>query len=90
MVILLAVVLCEALVMAFIFGIARFYEQKFGETTHELLFLVPIAAFIVGLAASYVAGQGVEWAALLTNACTLLILMTAGLVLYNKMMGVSR
>jgi hypothetical protein len=90
MFILLAAVLCEVLIMAFFFGIARFYELKFGETTHELLFLVPAAALIFGLPVSYVVGQGVEWAALLTNACTLLILMTAGLFLYKKMMGVSR
>jgi hypothetical protein len=87
---LFAAVVCEVVLMAFIFSIARFYEQKFGESTHELLFLVPMGALVFGLPAAAVTGLDIEWAALLTNACSLLVLMTAGLMLYKKMMGVAK
>ncbi len=87
---LLIVVLCELALMAFIFCIGRFYELKFKESTYHLSFLIPAFVFIAMLAISFVLGLGLEWDALLTNACALLVLMTAGLFLYRKMMGVSR
>ena len=88
--ILLGVVICELAIMAFIFCIARFYELKFKESTYHVSFLIPVFVFMAMLAFSLAAGLGLEWDALLTNACTLLVLATAGLLLYRKMMGVSR
>lgn len=88
--ILLAAVACELMLMAIIHGIARFYELKFKERTHEASFLMPVLVFIVLLAFSLATGLELEWEALATNACTLVVLMTAGLCLYRKMMGVAR
>jgi hypothetical protein len=87
--ILLIVIICELALMVFIFCIGRFYELKFKESTYHVSFLIPAFVFIAMLAFSLVMGLGLEWDALFTNACTLLILATAGLFLYRKMMGVS-
>ncbi len=86
--VLLATVVCELIMMAFIFCIARFYELKFKESTYHLSFLMPAFVFIAMLAFSLATGLGLEWELLFTNACTLLVLMTTGLFLYRKMMGV--
>ena len=88
--ILVIVVICELALTVFIFCIGRFYEQKFKEGTYHASFLIPVFIFFAILAFSLVMGLGLEWGALVTNACTLLVLMTAGLFLYKKMMGVSR
>lgn len=88
--ILLSVVVCELVLMAFIFCIARFYELKFKESTYHVSFLIPAVIFISALAFSLATGLGLEWELLFTNACTLLVMMTTGLFLYRKMMGVSK
>ena len=87
--ILLSVVMCELILLIFIFCIARFYELKFKESTYNVLFLIPALVFIATLAFSLATGLGLEWEMLLTNACALLVLLTTGLFLYRKMMGVS-
>ncbi len=88
--ILLGAVLCELALMLFIFCIARFYELKFKENTYQVSFLIPAFVFVAALALSLATGLGLEWDALLTSACALLVMATAGLFLYRKMMGVSR
>jgi hypothetical protein len=88
--VLLAAVACELILMAFIFCIGRFYALKFKENTYSISFLIPAFVLIAILAFSSATGTGLEWGMLFTNACTLLVLMTAGLFLYKKMMGVSR
>jgi cation transport ATPase len=88
--ILLTAVLCELALLVFIFCIGRFYELKFKEKTFHVSFLVPAAVFISVLAFYLATGQGLEWCMLFTSACTLLVMMTTGLFLYRKMMGVSR
>jgi len=87
--ILLAAVACELALMAFIFCIARFYELKFKESTYHLSFLIPAVALLATLAFSAATGMGLGWGLLFTNVCTLIVLTTAGLFLYKKMMGVS-
>ncbi len=86
--VLLAAVACELILMAFIFCIARFYELKFKESTYHVSFLIPVIVLIAMLAFSAATGMGLEWSLLFTSACTLLVLMTTGLFLYRKMMGV--
>ena len=88
--ILLIVVICELILIAFIFCIGRFYELKFKESTYHVSFLIPAAVFISALAFFAVTGHGLEWGLLFTSAGTLLVLMTTGLFLYRKMMGVAR
>lgn len=87
---LLAAVICELILLAFIFCIARFYELKFRERTFPLSFLAPALVFLGAMAFALYAGSGLEWELLITNACTLLVLVTSGSLLYRKMMGVSR
>ncbi len=87
---LLAAVACEIVLMFFIFCIARFYELKFREGTYHVSFLIPAAALAAALLIGTVTDFGLEAELLLTSACTLLVLMTTGLFLYRKMMGVSR
>ncbi len=87
--VLLAVVLCELILLAFLFCISRFYEQKFAETTYYLLYLLPVLLFAALAVYSMASGLEAEWASLLTNACAIIVLGTAGLFLYKKMMGVS-
>lgn len=87
--VLLAAVACELIQMAFIFCIARFYELKFKESAYHIPFLIPAVIFIAMLAFSVATGMELGWSLLFTSACTLLVLMTAGLFLYRKMMGVS-
>ncbi len=86
---LLIVVACELVLMAFLVCIGRFYELKFKESTYHKTFLIPAAAFIAALAILTAAGLEQEWGLLLTNVCTLIVMMTTGFLLYRKMMGVS-
>ncbi len=87
--ILVAVVLCELALMVFLFCIARFYELKFKESTYHVSFLIPAAVFVSALALFAFAGFGLEYGLLFTSTCTLMVMMTTGLFLYRKMMGVS-
>ncbi len=87
---LLAAVICELILLAFIFCIARFYEMKFRERTYPITFLLPSFVFLFMMAFALYAGSGLGWELLATNACTLLVLAVAGSLLYRKMMGVSR
>jgi small-conductance mechanosensitive channel len=87
---LLAAVACEIFLMAFMFFIARFYELKFKESTYHVSFLMPALVFVAMLIIALFASIGLEWLPLLTSSSTLLVLMTTGLYLYRKMMGVSR
>ncbi len=88
--ILFIVVVCELALMAFIFCIGRFYELKFKEGTYHVSFLIPAAVLLAMLAFSAATGTELGWGLLFTNLCTLIVLTTAGLFLYRKMMGVSR
>ncbi len=84
---LLAAVVCELILLAFIFCIARFYELKFRERTYPIFFLVPSLVFLALAAFAFYA---IELDVLITNVCAIVVLATAGLLLYRKMMGVSR
>jgi len=88
--ILMAAVLCELILMVFLFCIARFYELKFKEATHHVYFLVPCLVLAALAIAGIFSSPGPEMILLLTSFCTLLVLMTAGLFLFRKMMGVAR
>ncbi len=87
---LLAAVAGEIVLMFFIFCIARFYELKFREGTYHVSFLIPAAAMAASLLVGTIADFGLEVELLFTSFCTLLVLMTTGLFLFRKMMGVSR
>ncbi len=88
--ILLAAVLCELTLMVFLFCIARFYELKFKEATYHVSFLIPCFVLAALALTGIFASPGPEIILLLTSFCTLLVLMTAGLFLFRKMMGVAR
>ncbi len=83
-----AAVLCELILMAFLFCIARFYELKFKEPTYYILYVLPAFLFAALLVYSMAAGLDAEWVSLYTNVCALLVLATAGAFLYKKMTGV--
>jgi len=87
--ILAAAVACEMALLFFLFCIARFYELKFKESTYHVSFLIPVLVLVAMLAAGVIAGFGLETELLFAGFCTLLVLMTTGLFLYRKMMGVS-
>ncbi len=88
--ILARAVACEMLLMLFLFCIARFYELKFKESTYHVSFLIPAFAFIAILTVGLFSDLGIEPEMLVASFCALLVLMTTGLFLYRKMMGVSR
>lgn len=88
---LLAVsVACEILLLFFIFCIARFYELKFREATYHVSFLIPAFVFAGMLLSGLFGALEFEAEMLVTSFSTLLVLLTTGLFLYRKMMGVSR
>jgi hypothetical protein len=88
--ILLVAVLCELILMGFLFCIARFYELKFKEVTYHVSFLIPAFVLAAILIVGNFAGFETEADLLITSFCTLIVLMTTGLFLYRKMMGVVR
>jgi len=88
--ILMAAVLCELILMVFLFCIARFYELKFKEATHQRLFSRSVPRPRRPGHRRNIFEPGLEMILLLTSFCTLLVLMTAGLFLFRKMMGVAR
>lgn len=88
--ILIAAVACEMALMFFIFCIGRFYELKFRENTYHVSFLLPVFVLAAVLVVGIFAGLGLETELLFASFCTLLVLLTAGLFLYRKMMGVAR
>ena len=85
-----AVIICELVLLGFLFCIARFYGQKFRETTYHVTYLLPALLFIVLFIISPIAGMGLEWCFIITNASVLVVLVTSGFFLYRKMTGVSR
>lgn len=88
--ILPAAVACQLMLLAFLSCIARLYELKFREATYYFLYLLPVFLFIALSLYSLAAGLAPEWAMLAVNACTLIVLATAGTFLYRKMTGASR
>ncbi|HTY89917.1 MAG TPA: hypothetical protein VMC84_01950 [Methanocella sp.] len=87
---LAAAVACEMALFFFIFCIARFYELKFRESTYHASFLLPVFILAAIILACIFASLGLETGLLLVNLCSLLVMMTTGLFLYRKMMGVGR
>lgn len=88
--VLAATVLCEILLVFFLFCIARFYELKFREHTYHVSFLIPAFVLAGMLLVSLFGGLELEADLLITSFSTLLVLLTTGLFLYRKMMGVAR
>ncbi len=86
---LAAAVLCEIVLLFFIFCIARFYELKFREATYHVSFLIPAFVLAGMLLVGLFGSLDLETELLITSFSTLLVLLTTGLFLYRKMMGVS-
>ncbi len=86
---LAAAVLCEIVLLFFIFCIARFYELKFREATYHVSFLIPAFVLAGMLLVGLFGSLDLEIQLLITSFSTLLVLLTTGLFLYRKMMGVS-
>lgn len=88
--VMIAAIICELVLLGFLFCIGRFFELKFGESTYYVSYLIPVFVFMVLLAVSFLSPGLLTWAALITNAAVLLVMLTFGLHLYRKMTGVSR
>jgi hypothetical protein len=83
--IMVLAIACEMTLLGFLYFISRFYEAKFRERTYYNAYLVPIAAFVLALAATLL-GADFFLTMMLLNLLTLLVLLVFGLRL-SRMMG---
>jgi hypothetical protein len=81
-------IICELLLLAFIFFIGRFYEMKFRQQTHSIWFLLPMATFVISMLALLFVPEAFYIAALVSNFIILAVLAKFGFTLYSLMLGV--
>ncbi len=84
------IIVMEMALLAFLYFISRFYENKFGKRTYYNAYLVPVAAFALSVALAVLAADIFFLAMVFVNALTLIVLVVFGLRLYRMMMGVSK
>jgi hypothetical protein len=80
---------CEMLLLAFMFFISRFYEQKFRQTTYSRVFAASAVVFLA-LMACAIGGIYRYEALALASLQALVVLAIFGLRLYRMMTGVTK
>ena len=86
----LAIILCEMMLLVFLYCIGSFYEYKFKDRTYYRGYMLPMVVFVLGLAAFGLFGLPLESVALITNASVLAVVLTFGVFLYMRMTGVAK
>ena len=86
---LILAAICYVPILAFLYLIGRFYEVKFGQRTHNRIFLAAAAVYSLMLATALLGYYTYELLTL-ANVMALAVLFIYGLRLYRMMMGVAK
>jgi hypothetical protein len=86
----LLILICEMVMLVFLYCIGRFYEYKFKDRTFYRWHLLPVIVFVVALIVMYLSGQSLELAMLITNVSVLAVVLTFSVFLFLRMTGVSK
>ena len=86
----LLILICEMILLVFLYCIGRFYEYKFKDRTRYGWHLLPMIVFAVALIAFFAFAVPLELMLLLTNASVLAVTLTFSVFLYMRMTGVSK
>ena len=86
---MMLIVLLEAVLLAFLYGIGNFYEAKFRQRTYSRVFLATAVLLVLLLAVAALGFYTYE-AVTLANIATLAVLALFGLRLFRMMTGVAR
>jgi hypothetical protein len=86
---LMLAMVCEMVLLAFMFFISRFYELKFGQATYYTMFAGSAILFLVLMACAALGIYTYE-ALTLASLQALFVLIVFGLRLYRMMTGVTK
>lgn len=86
---IMMIVAAEAVLLAFMYFISRFYEFKFGQKTYCHVFLAA-AASMVALVAAAALGFYTYYLVTLANLVALAVLIAFGMRLFRLMTGVAK
>ena len=80
---------CFVPTLTFLYLISRFYEMKFGQRTHNRIFLAAAITYLLLLAVALLTDYTYE-ALTMANGLALVVLFVCGLRLYRMMTGVTK
>jgi hypothetical protein len=89
LVLIMLIVICETILLTFLYFISRFYELKFGQKTFNSAFIAA-AALLLGLLAATLLGLYAYDALIIANLLALGVLAVFGMRLFRIMTGVTK
>jgi hypothetical protein len=86
---IMLIVVCEMVLLTFLYFISRFYELKFGQKTFSSVFIIAVALLLVLLGVAIIGLYYYE-ALIVANLLTLGVIAIFGTHLFRLMTGVTK